>query len=143
MLAVTRRGRVYDDGKFVQSLKDQALGGKILSERQIAALGTVVTKYQQQLQDPEFLAQIFHWTSAGDADQESGNAGDVEQVLELLSHVTAWAEPVKRGRITYDDRNFYESIGKQYHQGKKLSDRQVAALKKLAVKYGCLPEDEA
>ena len=65
----------------------------------------------------------------------------VAPLLEQLSHVTQWAEPVKRGRFTYDDREFYESIAKQAASGRILSPRQVAALVKMAAKYETKQEE--
>ena len=55
--------------------------------------------------------------------------------LEKFSHVTKWNEPKKVGRRIYDDKVFYESLSKQRSEGKALSDRQFAALQKLAAKY--------
>ena len=37
--------------------------------------------------------------------------------------------------ISYDDKAFYQSLAEQFGNGRKLSDKQVAALKKLAEKY--------
>ena len=62
-------------------------------------------------------------------------AADVTAALEILKQVTQWAEPVKKGRFTYDDKQFYDSIAKQYASGKALSPKQVAAINKLAEKY--------
>jgi hypothetical protein len=49
--------------------------------------------------------------------------------------VEKWAEPVQRGRRTYDDKEFFESLSRQRGNGKTLSDKQLAALRKLAAKY--------
>ncbi|MEI3003759.1 MAG: hypothetical protein V8T87_03955 [Victivallales bacterium] len=49
--------------------------------------------------------------------------------------MTKWNEPKKVGRRIYDDKVFYESLSKQRSEGKALSDRQFAALQKLAAKY--------
>ena len=56
-------------------------------------------------------------------------------MLEQLSRVTVWNPPVKKGRFTYDDREFYESLASQHARGRTFSPRQLAALKKLAAKY--------
>ena len=61
---------------------------------------------------------------------------EVTRLLEELGKVTEWAEPVKKGRFTYDDKVFYESLAKQHASGKILSERQQAALIKMAGKYG-------
>ena len=62
-------------------------------------------------------------------------AAEADALLEKFSHVTKWNEPKKVGRRIYDDKVFYESLSKQRSEGKALSDRQFAALQKLAAKY--------
>ena len=59
----------------------------------------------------------------------------MKKLLEAFAKVTNWAEPRKVGRSVYDDKAFYESLLKQYNNGKVLSPKQVAALKKLGTKY--------
>ena len=49
--------------------------------------------------------------------------------------MTEWAEPVKKGRFTFDDKVFYESVSRQFNSGKVLSPKQLAALEKLVEKY--------
>ena len=142
----TKKGRfTYDDKKFFLSLKRQALDGKALSEKQNAALRRMAQKYRGELTDPPLVDAILGATAA--AETQEGEAPQpaatnpvaanpaVARLLEGLSKVTQWAEPVKKGRFTYDDKEFYESITKQHGSGRILSDRQVAALKKIASKY--------
>jgi len=42
---------------------------------------------------------------------------------------------VKRGKRVFDDREFLESLAGQYKAKGTLSDRQVAALKKMMARY--------
>ena len=65
-----------------------------------------------------------------------GAPSDADVLLKELSKITAWAEPVKRGRRVYDDKDFFDSLMKQKKSGKVLSIKQVEALRKLAAKYG-------
>ncbi len=145
-----KKGRfTYDDRKFFTSLKEQALAGRSLSEKQMAALRRMAQKYHGQLKSPELVDSILgiatHEAAAAGA-MVSGEAAtsapapapspEVGRMLEGLSKVTAWAEPVKKGRFTYDDKAFYESLAKQHASGKVLSERQKAALAKMAAKYG-------
>ncbi len=144
-----KRGRrVYDDRKFFESLRSQLLGGRTLSERQSAALGALARKYAGELScDASLLDELFGGGSAetvsggenaaSSGDGASGNASmaEADAMLKKLSAVKNWAEPVKRGRFTYDDREFYASLAKQRKAGRVLSPRQLAALKKLSDKY--------
>lgn len=132
--------RVYDDKKFYLSLKTQSEAGKPLSERQLAALAKMASKYQAQIPGFEDVASVLHIVSpradsaAGNA-AAAGDAAEADALLEKFSGLTAWNEPKKVGRRIYDDKTFYESLAKQRAGGKSLSGKQLAALKKLAVKY--------
>jgi hypothetical protein len=57
-------------------------------------------------------------------------------LLDLLGGVREWAKPVKRGKRTYSDQAFVQSLREQLDEGKKaISGRQVDALVKLMAKY--------
>ena len=136
-----RGARSYDDGKFFASLKRQAESGKLLSEKQRAVLSRLASKYKEQIKDYEKLAELLGVSSEaaeGDAANPAANAeknAEIEALLTPLAQVKTWAEPVKKGPRVYDDKAFFESLSRQHQQGRKLSDKQVAALKKLASKY--------
>ena len=123
--------RTYDDGKFIASLSEQVQRGKRLSERQLAYLDSLLVKYSDQIEN------------FGQVRQELGLAEKKEVVadpsiaplLEAFGSVTEWAEPVKRGKRVFDDKEFIESLSGQFKAKGTLSDRQVAALKRTIAKY--------
>lgn len=132
--------RAFDEKKFFKSLEKQALGGKLLSEKQLSVLKRMADKYQNELTDKELVLEFLNVNPTGEAnsaDTAANNAQNeqVKVLIDKLSKVTTWAEPVKKGRFTYDDKAFYESISKQFESGRVLSSKQVAALEKLANKY--------
>lgn len=132
-----RRGRVYDDRKFFDSLKKQSDSGKALSEKQISALGKMLDKYKASVRDADrFLALIASKlpVPAEDpaADEKRKTA---EALLAQFAKVTKWADPVRKGRRVYDDHEFVNSIANHLKSGKNLSDKQIEALRKMAVKY--------
>ncbi len=132
-----RRGRIYDDRKFFDSLKKQFDSGKSLSEKQIAALGKMVEKYKDQLNGAEeMLCTVSSKFAAADDDPaaEEKNAA-ARELLKQFAKVTKWAEPVREGRRVYDDKEFVNSISGHLNAGKNLSDKQLEALKKMAAKY--------
>lgn len=135
--------RSYDDGKFFESLKTQALSGKILSEKQVAALGKIAGRYKDQIAGFAELApqlginpdEVSENPASGDnASAASANPRTAE-LVEALSKFDKWDAPVSKGRRTYDDKSFFESLKKQHESGKTLSDKQMAALTKLHSKY--------
>ena len=143
----TKRGRItYDDKKFFSSLKTQSAAGKPLSDKQVAAMKKLVQRYLPKLAEPEKIAALLDIqptvSAAAQTTAPAGGdaavpptAGEAGAMLKMLSEVKEWAAPVQRGRYTYDDRKFYQSLAKQYGEGRSLSVKQLAALKRLADKY--------
>jgi hypothetical protein len=52
-----------------------------------------------------------------------------------MDNITEWAEPVMRGKREFNDKTFYESLASQFKGRGALSDRQLAALKKMIARY--------
>ncbi len=123
--------RTYDDKKFVASLSDQITMGKRLSDRQVAYLDTLLTKYSDQLESFEALRAEFKLDEKKEVEADPTTA----PVLALMENVTEWAEPTKRGKREFNDKTFYESLATQFKGKGALSDRQLAALKKMVARY--------
>ena len=127
----------FDEAKFIKSLKNQTLSGKSLSEKQLSVLKKMVQKYQNQLADRDDVFEILNLEKDPEisTEQVKKQGESIENALKILSEVTQWETPVKKGRFTFDDKKFYQSIAKQFADGKKLSEKQLAALEKLSEKY--------
>ena len=123
--------RTYDDGKFIASLKQQVQGGKRLSDRQVGALDTLLVKYAKQIPDFEQVKKDLGLT----VKDPSENAGEITALLELCKTIETWNPPVKRGKREFNDSEFCESLAGQFGSKGSLSDRQVAALKKMIGRY--------
>ena len=132
---VVRRGRSYDDKKFFDSLRKQAAAGRKLSEKQMAALSTMVDKYADKIADLAAVRSALGLPAAAETAVSEDTKAEIKSLLDELSQVEGWAEPVKRGRFTFNDKDFYESLRGQFYNGKQLSPKQIAALQKLAAKY--------
>jgi len=60
----------------------------------------------------------------------------VKQILDAMQKITEWAPESKRGKKTYSDNTFVESVRKQMDEGKKaISGRQLMALVRIAWRY--------
>ncbi len=146
-----KRGkRTYDDKKFFESFKEQLAEGKEFSGRQWDALLQLAVKYEKQ-GFPE-LEQLF-----GDnedilkklaAMREQRQQIDAEEpredtlrLMASLDKVKKWEEPVTRGKRTYDDRKFLESLRERTDSGRMLTPPQLKALMRLVVKYRDQLED--
>lgn len=129
-----RGARVYDDKKFFDSLKEQVESGKVLSERQTAALAKMASRYAEAIPGYEELMKELGITVEKPS-EDGGSQTEADRILKALSEIKEWAAPEKKGRRVYDDREFYESLAKQRASGRVLSPKQSAALMKLAAKY--------
>ncbi len=123
--------RTYDDKKFCKSLGDQIAMGKRLSERQLAYLDTLLTKYSEQIPDFDSVKAELKLDEKKEVVADPTTA----PILEMMSNVTEWAEPTLRGKREFNDKTFYESLATQFKGKGALSDRQLAALKKMAARY--------
>ncbi len=92
-----------------------------------------------ELDWPHMLDEFYQKFKVWVVDATSANAPEIEQTKRLLDVFEVekidWQEPVSRGRRSYDDRKFFESLRKQVFGGKKLTDKQWHALLALAAKY--------
>lgn len=148
--------RVYNDAKFIASVRKQLDGGKKpLSERQCTALLNLLARYAAKdsslksaaeaagLGEP--LAQQMAAQAAAGQQRSEAPAGvevsaELTALLKAMSGVT-WAAPAKRGNHTYDDGKFYRSIMRQLSVTGKLTPAQEASMLKLAAKYSAvIPE---
>jgi len=123
--------KTYDDREFFTSLDNQVTGGKRLSENQVRYLDRLVLKYSHQIPDFEARKHELNLQEAP-ATETDPQAGEI---LELLSKITEWKEPVKRGLRVWDDKEFFTSLERQFRQKKSLSPRQTAAMRKMAARY--------
>ena len=132
--------RTFNDQTFFESLRQQAEGGRGLSEKQIGVLDKMLRKYAEQIPDFEAVSGELGLVApvAGAEDAESG------RLVGWFRHVKTWRAPVQRGRRLWDDKEFVQSLSHQYAQNKRLSPKQVASLRKMIKHYvGQLPPEAA
>lgn len=129
----TVRNRTYDDRKFFESLARQTEGGRELSPAQANVLRQMIARYSDQIEDVEKVAEQCNVAipelSAGEA-----NAAQAP-VIALLEEIKDWQEPVQRGKRVFDDKEFAASIREQFASKGELSERQIAAVKKMLSRY--------
>lgn len=101
--------------RFVASLMNQYTTKGTLSSKQLEILRKIV-----------------------DGEAKSERPENEVPATELLGHLNAvvtWNTPIKRGKRTYDDREFVESLKSQLAEKHFLTERQFEALKKLIRSY--------
>ncbi|MEA2067824.1 MAG: type I DNA topoisomerase, partial [Verrucomicrobiota bacterium] len=123
--------RTYDDGKFITSLGDQAKMGKRLTDRQLGALDMLLSKYSEQIENFDAIRVELKLDEKKEVEADPSTA----PVLAMMESITEWAEPTMRGKREFNDKTFFDSLSAQFKGKGSLSDRQLAALKKMAARY--------
>jgi DNA topoisomerase-1 len=125
--------RVYDDGKFFASLKQQVDSGKALSTAQQKALVSLAAKYGKQIADFDRLAEELGLQ--GLAPKQDVPESTARQLMDLLSQITKWEEPRQGRRRSYNDAEFASSVRRQFTQRGSITEKQARAVRKLLGKY--------
>ena len=115
--------------EFVNSLAERVKGGRRLTPAQVGALNNILVANGSSIENFESMRESLELGDAEEEDRESG------PLLEALKPVTEWKPPVQRGKRTFDDKAFYESLSKHFEQRGSLSPRQRAALKRMVRRY--------
>ena len=122
------------ENPFYKSIREQFDHGRGLSMKQFAILARAVGENAGSLEDCEAVrAKLAEFVPGGFAEQEPDPA--IPGLLALFDGVTEWRPPAKRGKKTYDDKEFVQSLSDQYARRHSLSPRQVAALKRVISIY--------
>ena len=81
-----------------------------------------------------FYGNFVEWMKA--AKGPVPDSAKVGLVLAILNHIKEWGPEVKRGRRTYSDKKFSDSIREQMEKAEKpLSMRQFESLGRIALRY--------
>ena len=119
---------------FLNSLREQVDRGRLLSAKQFSILARSVGENAGALDDADQVrARLAPYVPGGFEIAPVDPA--VPDLLKLLESVTAWKEPVRRGRRVYNDKEFVDSLRDQYARRSSLSPRQVIALRRVCVAY--------
>ncbi|MEI8080088.1 MAG: DNA topoisomerase, partial [bacterium] len=142
---VKRGRRTYDDHKFHDSLLEQARGSKPISDKQWQAILGLAVHYAPHFPNlmaaaaeigiaSELEAVIQRQAAEKAAPKPVATGPDSKPLLEALTTVK-WDPPGRRGSKTFDDRKFHASLARQVEDGKPLTEAQLNALKRLALRY--------
>ena len=131
----------FNEKTFLDSLFQRAKEEKPFTIKQKKVLCRILINNKDLINNFNELTKILDMsendiseiTNAGDKSNQ--NAAEIEELINKLNDFNKWAEPQKKGKRTYDDKSFFESLKKQYENKKQLSSKQVYALKKIATKY--------
>ena len=130
------------ENPFYKSIREQFERGRGLSMKQFGILAKAVGANAGGLADcADVRAKLSEFVPGGFEDKKSDPS--IPGLLEIFDSVTEWRPSAKRGKKTYDDKEFVRSLAEQYARRHSLSDRQVAALKRIVAAYkGRIPDYE-
>ncbi|MBE6397085.1 MAG: type I DNA topoisomerase [Lentisphaerae bacterium] len=125
---------LIEGNKFLSSLHRQFMQGRTLSERQFAVL---VRSVCENAGDDELSRSLKSRLSAfAPAAAETPVADPtLPGLVAMMDEIKTWRDPVKRGKRTFDDREFAGSLSGQFVRRKTLTPRQVSAMKKMLFSY--------
>lgn len=116
--------------KFVGSLNSRLQSGRGLTEPQERALDRIILSMVAERGELRAEADALEIKPERlDQDEESG------VLIQAFGPVVEWRAPSQRGKRTFDDKSFYESLRRQYEVKNGLSDRQKQAMKKMLTRY--------
>jgi DNA topoisomerase-1 len=117
--------------KFVNSLRSQTGIGKKLTAKQMQILESIILENKGAIENfDQIKEELGLCENTGDGNDPVGPA-----IMQMLSQVVKWKEPVKRGKRIFDDAEFYSSVARQFALRGTLSPKQLWSMKKLCVKY--------
>ena len=128
------------ENPFYKSVREQFEHGRGLSMKQFSILAKAVGENAGALEDCESVrAKLADFVPGGFADRTTDPT--IPGLLGLFDNLTEWRPAAKRGKKTYDDKEFVRSLADQYARRHSLSPRQVAALKRVVGVYkGKIPD---
>ena len=122
------------ENPFYKSIREQFERGRGLSMKQFGILAKAVGENAGSLPDCETVREkLSEFVAGGFGNRESDPA--IPGLLAIFDGVTEWRPAVKKGKKVYDDKEFVKSLGEQFSRRHSLSQRQVAALKRVIGAY--------
>lgn len=122
--------------KFIASVRKQFDNGHDLSEKQFAVIVRNVVRNCGALEDfPAIREKLAPHCAFIDSIETRPETPEAAELFKLLDSVAKWREPVTRGKRTFNDAEFVESVRKQYLSRKSLTDRQLGALRRVCETY--------
>lgn len=100
-----------------------------MSDAQRGSLDRLILKYGEQIPDLESIRESLGIELAKEHDPQT------EALLKLTECIGEWRPPVMRGKREFDDKDFCESLSRQFAQKGALSPRQKGALGRLLARY--------
>ena len=125
---------LVEGNKFLMSLHKQHSQGRTLSAKQFAVLARTVCENAGD--DELSLSLKKRLSDFAPAESEKQPADPaVPELIAMMGEIKTWRDPVKRGKRTFDDKEFADSLAGQFARRKSLTPRQVSAMKKLLLSY--------
>jgi hypothetical protein len=125
---------LIEGNKFLSSLHRQFTQGRTLSKRQFAVLArTVCESAGEDELSVSLKSRLSAFAPA--ASEKPPTDPAIPDLIEMMNEIKTWREPVKRGKRTFDDKEFADSLAGQFARRRSLTPRQVAAMKKLLLSY--------
>ena len=131
----------FSEEKFFTSLIKRAKQQQPFSIKQQNVFCRIIISNKEKIPNYDELKNILGYSeedfqkAAGNKPVDESKHKEITDLLSKFENFENWAEPQKKGKRTFNDKDFYSSLKKQFEARKQLSPKQVFALKKLTTKY--------
>ena len=137
---IKRGKRIYDDGRFFRSLYKAASGEHALTSAQYEAFQKLAEKYSAKIPDFAQLAADLNWAQEEKSEETHPVLSDKQQLrlqalVDMVGKISKWNPPSSRGKRSFNDKEFANSLLQQFQLKGELSPRQISALEKMLGKY--------
>jgi DNA topoisomerase I len=131
----------FNEETFFKSLLQRAKQEQSFSAKQQNVFCRIITNNKEKIPNFDELKRILGFSeedyqnNAKNAPVDEEKSKEISDLLIKFDNFNNWGEPQKKGKRTFNDKDFYTSLKKQFEVKKQLSPKQVFALKKLVTKY--------
>lgn len=116
--------RVYSDDRFVKSVREQIeTGKKPVSDKQLVALAKIAIRYCEQIPEAESTLKALGFDEVVASDKAAPAQEEVMRRFAVLSAVELSERQLK----------FVDSLKHQAESGRKLSEKQLAAIDRMII----------
>jgi DNA topoisomerase I len=131
----------FSEETFFNSLIKRAKQKQTFTDKQQNVFCRIIMGNKDKISNFDDLKEALGFSeedfqnNAGGKPIDESKVKEITDLLMKFDDFAGWAEPQKKGRRTFNDKDFFSSLKKQFAIKKQLSVKQVFALKKLVTKY--------
>ena len=129
----------FSEETFFTSLIQRAEQKQPFSIKQQNVFCRIIIANKEKISNFDEVKEILGFSeddfAAKNKPVDEEKSKEISDLLIKFDNFDNWGEPQKKGKRTFNDKDFYSSLKKQFEAKKQLSPKQIFALKKIITKY--------